>query len=167
MDPDDPGPLVSPREPNTPAQPAPPQPRSRQQQLQLLHRDQGARGPVTQQHAKTGRDLRLRAPQTKSRQLPAVKKGVAGRVGDVSNARGGKLASQSTAATTKWRLSPLLPVTERKSQEEGNPRSKKPAAVASQEPEKWEVAPDGGSGGRGARHFAVSNVGNNGRIYLR
>ncbi|KAF5665369.1 LTE1 GDP GTP exchange factor [Fusarium heterosporum] len=32
---------------------------------------------------------------------------------------------------------------------------------------RWEIAPDGGSAGREGRQFAVANVGNNGRIYLR
>ncbi|KAM0194206.1 hypothetical protein ACHAPI_007235 [Fusarium lateritium] len=32
---------------------------------------------------------------------------------------------------------------------------------------RWEITPDGGSAGREGRQFAVANVGNNGRIYLR
>jgi hypothetical protein len=35
------------------------------------------------------------------------------------------------------------------------------------ESDKWDVTPDGGSAGREGRQFAVANVGNNGRIYLR
>ncbi|PSR85594.1 hypothetical protein BD289DRAFT_482608 [Coniella lustricola] len=35
------------------------------------------------------------------------------------------------------------------------------------ETERSDITPDGGSGGREGRRFAVSNVGNNGRIYLR
>jgi hypothetical protein len=32
---------------------------------------------------------------------------------------------------------------------------------------KYDITPDGGSGGREGRQFTVANVGNNGRIYLR
>jgi hypothetical protein len=32
---------------------------------------------------------------------------------------------------------------------------------------KHEISLDGGAAGRGGRHFTVSNVGNNGKIYLR
>ncbi|KAH8883905.1 hypothetical protein GQ53DRAFT_882036 [Thozetella sp. PMI_491] len=74
-------------------------------------------------------------------------------------------------AKSKLRLSPdalprtLLPVTERKSQEDGMPawRAKK----LGQDEDKFDIAPDGGSAGREGRQFTVANVGNNGRIYLR
>ncbi len=58
----------------------------------------------------------------------------------------------------------LLPVSERKSQEENKLdwRAKKDSDV-----EKWDIAPDGSSAGREGRQFTVANVGNNGRIYLR
>lgn len=72
--------------------------------------------------------------------------------------------------TTPWgsarsRTKPLLPVTERRSHEEilAARRGNK----GSQDDDKWDVAPDGGSAGREGRQFAVANVGNNGRIYLR
>jgi hypothetical protein len=58
---------------------------------------------------------------------------------------------------------PLLPLTERRSQEEKMLHKAKKEAEA----ENWEVAPDGGSAGRGGRHFTVANVGNNGRIFLK
>ncbi|KAK4152874.1 hypothetical protein C8A00DRAFT_44111 [Chaetomidium leptoderma] len=59
---------------------------------------------------------------------------------------------------------PLLPVTERRSHENlAGRRTKK----ASQDDDKWDITPDGGSAGREGRQFAVANVGNNGRIYLR
>ncbi|KAK4175893.1 putative guanine nucleotide exchange factor LTE1, partial [Triangularia setosa] len=72
-----------------------------------------------------------------------------------------KLWASSSAAHSK----PLLPVTEQRSQEENltGRRAKK----GSLDDEKWDIAPDGGSAGREGRHFAVANVGNNGRIYLR
>lgn len=58
----------------------------------------------------------------------------------------------------------LLPVTERKSQDEnrGDMRKRKGSIK-----EKTDIAPDGASAGREGRQFAVANVGNNGRIYLR
>lgn len=58
---------------------------------------------------------------------------------------------------------PLVPVTERKSQEENVHvwRIKKDSE------DKSDITPDGGSAGREGRQFTVANVGNNGRIYLR
>lgn len=62
----------------------------------------------------------------------------------------------------------LLPLTERKSQEENNPPTWRAKTGAGQEDEtKWDITPEGGSAGREGRQFAVANVGNNGRIYLR
>jgi hypothetical protein len=57
---------------------------------------------------------------------------------------------------------PLLPLTERQSHEEnlGRRRGKKDSRDE-------DITPDGGSAGREGRQFAVANVGNNGRIYLR
>lgn len=60
---------------------------------------------------------------------------------------------------------PLLPLTERKSHEEN--LAGRRARKGSQDGEKWDITPDGGSAGREGRQFAVANVGNNGRIYLR
>jgi hypothetical protein len=61
---------------------------------------------------------------------------------------------------------PLLPVSERRSQEE-NVLQQRRAKKGSQDDDKWDLTPDGGSAGREGRQFAVANVGNNGRIYLR
>lgn len=62
------------------------------------------------------------------------------------------------------KVNPLLPVTERKSQEEkAAPRRPRKNSEA----DKWDITPDGGSAGREGRQFTVANVGNNGRIYLR
>lgn len=58
---------------------------------------------------------------------------------------------------------PLVPSAERRSHGEKGPLRARKGSDA----EKWEVTPDGGSAGREGRHFAVANVGNNGRIYLR
>ncbi|KAK4098211.1 hypothetical protein N658DRAFT_432369 [Parathielavia hyrcaniae] len=60
---------------------------------------------------------------------------------------------------------PLLPVTERRSHEDNIAARR--AKKGSQDEDKWDITPDGGSAGREGRQFAVANVGNNGRIYLR
>lgn len=62
------------------------------------------------------------------------------------------------------KANPLLPVTERKSQEE-KAASRRPRKNSDND--KWDITPDGGSAGREGRQFTVANVGNNGRIYLR
>ena len=61
---------------------------------------------------------------------------------------------------------PLLPVTERRSRDE-NGGGLRRAKKGGQEDDRWDLTPDGGSAGREGRQFAVANVGNNGRIYLR
>lgn len=73
---------------------------------------------------------------------------------------------QRTRAPVPARTSrtiPLLPLSGRK------PGQNAPLARArtNSELERWDITPDGGSAGREGRRFAVSNVGNNGRIYLR
>jgi hypothetical protein len=62
---------------------------------------------------------------------------------------------------------PLLPVTERRSYEEKSPGKKSKSGNDDDGKETWNITPDGGSAGREGRQFAVWNVGNNGRIYLR
>lgn len=61
------------------------------------------------------------------------------------------------------RTAPLLPLSERKQGQ--NTSASRPRT--NPESERWDITPDGGSAGREGRRFAVSNVGNNGRIYLR
>jgi hypothetical protein len=56
----------------------------------------------------------------------------------------------------------LLPLTERRSQEDKHPPDEK-CSKSSHDVAKLDITPDGGSAGREGRHFAV----NNGRIYLR
>lgn len=75
------------------------------------------------------------------------------------------LAKTKLWASTGAQTKPLLPVTERKPHEENlaGRRAKK----RSQDDDKWDITPDGGSAGREGRKFTVANVGNNGRIYLR
>ncbi|KAK4223185.1 guanine nucleotide exchange factor LTE1 [Podospora fimiseda] len=101
--------------------------------------------------------------------LPRLRKD--GEKGKAASARGAaaaiglartKLWASSAAAQSK----PLLPVTERKSRDEvmAVRRAKK---GSHDDADKWDITPDGGSAGREGRQFAVANVGNNGRIYLR
>ncbi|KAK3955857.1 hypothetical protein QBC32DRAFT_204249 [Pseudoneurospora amorphoporcata] len=60
---------------------------------------------------------------------------------------------------------PLLPVSERKSNDTTSPTStRRKYGLGSRD---FDITPDGGSAGREGRHFAVANVGHNGRIYLR
>ncbi|KAK3297900.1 uncharacterized protein B0H64DRAFT_133858 [Chaetomium fimeti] len=83
---------------------------------------------------------------------------------------GSRAAGLGLAKTKLWvsagsQSKPLLPVTERASHEENlaGRRAKK----GSRDEDRWDITPDGGSAGREGRQFAVANVGNNGRIYLR
>lgn len=62
---------------------------------------------------------------------------------------------------------PLLPVTERGSYGERLAGNKSKTEDHDDGKAKWNMTPDGGSAGREGRQFAVWNVGNNGRIYLR
>lgn len=90
---------------------------------------------------------------------------------DSKRAKSGRAGAGLGLAKTKLWVSagsqskPLLPVTERVSHEENlaGRRTKK----GSRDGDKWDITPDGGSAGREGRQFAVANVGNNGRIYLR
>ncbi|KAI3398503.1 hypothetical protein diail_9027 [Diaporthe ilicicola] len=69
-----------------------------------------------------------------------------------------------TRTMSNQKMNPLLPVSERKSQEEKAP-SRRPRKNS--DVDKWDITPDGGSAGREGRQFTVANVANNGRIYLR
>lgn len=62
------------------------------------------------------------------------------------------------------KVKPLLPVMERKSQEDKQ-TARRPRNNS--DVERFDITPDGGSAGREGRQFTVGNVGNNGRIYLR
>jgi len=105
-------------------------------------------------------DVRLRRTPPMSRRDGLVGRGVLGE----------RVVRRSGTAKSRMRLSPkgfprsLLPVTEKRSQEENklDARGKKEGLA-----EKWDITPDGGSAGREGRQFTVANVGNNGRIYLR
>ncbi|KAK7432329.1 Guanine nucleotide exchange factor lte1 [Neonectria magnoliae] len=70
---------------------------------------------------------------------------------------------------------PLVPLTERRSHQQrpSTTRGHREALTTASDADlssgqsKNDITPDGGSAGREGRQFAVSNVGNNGRIYLR
>lgn len=62
---------------------------------------------------------------------------------------------------------PLVPVTEKKSEEWNQLPARRMRADSSADDNKFDITPDGGSAGREGRQFTVANVGNNGRIYLR
>ncbi|KAM5345827.1 hypothetical protein ACJ41O_011688 [Fusarium nematophilum] len=62
---------------------------------------------------------------------------------------------------------PLVPLSERRSHQRKQPTSRSFKDASEGSLPKWDITPDGGSAGREGRQFAVSNVGNNGRIYLR
>lgn len=72
--------------------------------------------------------------------------------------------SRSTRPVPSTKSKPLLPITERRAFEPKPPVTR-PRTTS--DAEKWDIAPDGHSAGREGRQFAVANVGNNGRIYLR
>ena len=112
---------------------------------------------------------RGQTPTARARKIPRLGKG-----GDraattptsiVTPLSGFGLGRTRTRAASNTYQRPLLPVSERKSQEENVPTRR--TKNGSQDEEKWELAPDGGSAGREGRQFTVANVGNNGRIYLR
>ncbi|KAF5525558.1 Guanine nucleotide exchange factor LTE1 [Colletotrichum aenigma] len=76
--------------------------------------------------------------------------------------------------TSKMRMpgasaKPLVPVTEKKSEEWNLNQSpaRRLRGDSSADDNKFDITPDGGSAGREGRQFTVANVGNNGRIYLR
>ncbi|ROV97450.1 hypothetical protein VMCG_06831 [Cytospora schulzeri] len=70
----------------------------------------------------------------------------------------------STRNVPSPKMKPLLPVLERKSQEEKVTARR---IRNNSDAERSDITPDGSSAGREGRQFTVGNVGNNGRIYLR
>ncbi|KAK3371836.1 hypothetical protein B0T24DRAFT_338896 [Lasiosphaeria ovina] len=135
--------------------------RFRQQQLAQRERergrDQSARDAASHPE-RSQRDLRLR------RSPPKLAK-------DGDRTPLARWASGAGVAKAKLRALPgalprsLLPVSERKPNDD-NPAIRR-TNKTSQDDDKWDLTPDGGSAGREGRQFAVANVGNNGRIYLR
>lgn len=86
-----------------------------------------------------------------------------GRAGTTAAGMGARPKSKTRATPAAALSKPLLPVSERKSQEDNAPYLR----VKKGSDEKVDITPDGGSAGREGRQFTVANVGNNGRIYLR
>lgn len=132
--------------------------RRTQQQTQLqpqIERRDFARTPNAPRRTGSTRD----APNAK-RPPPIARRGTGDRSTTIS-AGGNKPRSRIQPHPI---ARPLLPVTERKSQEE-NAALRRPRKES--DADKWDITPDGGSAGREGRQFAVANVGNNGRIYLR
>ncbi|KAI8160312.1 putative guanine nucleotide exchange factor lte1 protein [Colletotrichum sp. SAR 10_70] len=99
------------------------------------------------------------------------------RFGKPPKSAGGKEGSGAITGgkwTSKMRMpgasaKPLVPVTEKKSEEWNLNQSpaRRLRADSSADDNKFDITPDGGSAGREGRQFTVANVGNNGRIYLR
>ncbi|KAF9874470.1 RasGEF domain-containing protein [Colletotrichum karsti] len=98
------------------------------------------------------------------------------RFGKPPKSAGGKEGSGAITGgkwTSKMRLpgsstaKPLVPVTEKKSEEWNQSPARRLRADSAADDYKFDITPDGGSAGREGRQFTVSNVGNNGRIYLR
>jgi hypothetical protein len=133
---------------------------ARLRQQQLMQRDQAAKRSPTSQVTRDGRFRR--SPPKLGRtmdKIPAPPTTV------MPIGLGKSKAPLSPAPSLTASPRSLVPAAERKSQEDTTP-SRKPRKV-SREDDKWEIAPDGTSAGREGRQFTVSNVGNNGRIYLR
>lgn len=144
-----------------PLQTTPPMgpPTSRTRHRHIAHRDTTGRSPTVRQ-GRTPRDQKLR------RTTPRP-------VTDAESAYDSRTtrATPSRSATTKiytpiaTQSKSLLPLAERKSQDGKLPSQT--STKASRDDAKLDITPDGGSGGREGRQFAVWNVGHNGRIYLR
>ena len=127
----------------------------------------GSPGPLTS-HPRTPPDLTApRPPRDTTKRTPrspgqdvrfARNPPLAGRETTAGH-RGGRITRQPSGASK-----PLVPLTERKSQEESTHAWR---IKNNSEGDKTDITPDGGSAGREGRQFTVANVGNNGRIYLR
>lgn len=130
--------------------------RQRQQPAQRGHIGRS----LTVAQGRTLREQKLRRTASKA----------IGKFGSTHHAKA-KGTQPSRSATVKLysptatQPSPLLPLAERRSQEDKPPYHK--STGVSHDESKVDLTPDGGSAGREGRQFAVWNVGNNGRIYLR
>ncbi|KAK3683858.1 hypothetical protein B0T22DRAFT_263946 [Podospora appendiculata] len=136
---------------------------ARFRQQSLAQRGTSLRDVSSAQSGRTPRDPRVRRSAPKLGKNGDKTATMSTMTLGTSRVGGGKARSKARPSPSALRS--LLPVTERRSQEENSPigRVKK----GSQDDDKWELTPDGGSAGREGRQFAVANVGNNGRIYLR
>ncbi|CAI4217233.1 unnamed protein product [Parascedosporium putredinis] len=105
-------------------------------------------------HPPTAADLEARIPRDHTSRINILS----------PKAQGTAESGWADNAPTFGRVKTLVPVTERRSQEENvyTWRIRK-----DQDSDKVDIAPDGNSAGREGRQFTVANVGHNGRIYLR
>lgn len=141
--------------PNRPARPAPRRPQ------QSLHKGEVSRLPAAARPA-TRVASHVRRPSTATKPgirnlaIPAATPAPTNRPQPFQQIRG-------STPTRASKTTPVLPFSERR------PGQNAPVARArtNSELDRWDITPDGGSAGREGRRFAVSNVGNNGRIYLR
>lgn len=131
--------------------------RERQRQ-QLAQRDIGR--SLTLGHGRTLREQKLRRTTPK-----ATGKSGSTRRAKAEGTQPSRSATVKLYSPTVTQSSPLLPLTERRSQED-KPSNQKPGKISNDD-SRVDITPDGGSAGREGRQFAVWNVGNNGRIYLR
>ena len=123
------------------------------------------------QRAHTGRSLTVRQGRTPREQK--LRRITPKTVGDFGSWHEGnsdrRLPSRSATvklfSPTATQPTSLSPLAERRSQEDRPPYQK--LSKATHDDSKQDITPDGGSAGREGRQFAVWNVGNNGRIYLR
>ncbi len=118
--------------------------------------------PLRNDSTRTAASLRRPTADARPKRLGSSASRAAASSPKLSSARlPARIATANRAAATTGK--PLLPATERLSHEE----KALPRVGREAEADKDDVAPDGTSAGREGRQFAVANVGNNGRIYLR
>ena len=143
-----------------------PIPRLRQQKPLQRNRSDSTPTPIssTLQATRSLRDLRFRRPSQKSKDGGKTMPMYASTGGERLNTPKSRPPIPGTGSGTP-KPKPLLPVSERKSNDTTSPTSTR--RKYGQGSRDFDITPDGGSAGREGRHFAVANVGHNGRIYLR
>lgn len=141
--------------PSRPARPAPrrPQPSSHKGDVSRLP---AAARPATRVASHVRRPSTATKPGSRNLTTPAAATVPTTRTTPFQQTRG-------STPTRASKTTPLLPTSERKPSQ----NALIARARANSELDRWDITPDGGSAGREGRRFAVSNVGNNGRIYLR
>ncbi|KAF6831899.1 RasGEF domain-containing protein [Colletotrichum musicola] len=132
----------SPRSPQSPRSP------------RSSHRDQPPRSPLSQ-----------RGPAARESRFAKSPRSASGGKEGSGTTTGGKWSSKMRLPGPSTK--PLVPVTEKKSEEWNQLPTRRMRADSSADDNKFDITPDGGSAGREGRQFTVANVGNNGRIYLR
>ncbi|CAM1509055.1 Fc.00g027940.m01.CDS01 [Cosmosporella sp. VM-42] len=123
--------------------------------------------PPPQTSPRTGAGTGFKDPRSKR---TSPRSGAMGfTIANTSKSNNSRTATTTTRiAPTSAAAKPLVPVTERKSYEGiGSAAARTRKESEAEGSNKWDITPDGGSAGREGRQFTVSNVGNNGRIYLR